>query len=161
MMSIPILQIITKQWDKGQLSEEDIRRRASIPDRYTIMFPPAVYAFDRSCIIDCHGFTRLAGRMKYAKPSRSAIAIDKFEIDLNEGKLIYTGSDDSPQTLGSLRDQWIQCRYQWRYNIHEGGMIYWLYEEVILNAIIVEDINPDIFLISEPTIGYENLEPPP
>ncbi len=160
-MSIPVLQIIIKQWDKGQQTEADVRQRAAVPDRYAIAFPPAIYAFDRSCIIDRHGCERLDGRVRYAKPSEDTVVIDRFKIDLNEKQLFYTtGSGDPAQPLSSLYNQWAQCRYQWRYSVCENGMIYWLYEEVMLNAIIVPDINPNIFLTTEPAIVHDNLDAP-
>ena len=54
-MSLLILQIVIKQWDKSQRTEAHERLRATIPDRYRIIFPPAFYVFDLSLtgIIGC------------------------------------------------------------------------------------------------------------
>jgi len=65
-MSLLILQIVIKQWDKSQRTEAHKRLRAAIPDTYPIIFPPAFYVFDKRCIIDQQGDDIQGGRVKYS-----------------------------------------------------------------------------------------------
>lgn len=152
-MSILVLQIITKQWDKSQRTDEHVRQRAGIPDRYLIEFPPAFYEFDNQCVIDQHGDDLLGNRVAVSQDDNRRIKFDRFQVCLNSMILEYTdkaGSDKDRKTVGSLDNYWIQCRYDWRYSVYEGGFFYWLYEEVTLNAIGISALNENVFLNSDP-----------
>jgi len=159
-MSILILQIIIKQWDKSQRTETHVLDRAKIPDRYPVIFPPAFYVFNKECVIDKHGGDLQGGRVKYSQSADGKIKFDRFQVCL-EGKVLEyfgtTESDEAPGIIGSLNNKWIQCKYNWRYGVFESGMYYWLYEEVILNAICINELNEKVFLNAGPAIVYEDL----
>ncbi len=159
-MSVLILQIIIKQWDKSQRSEVHVSMRNNIADSYRVISPPAVYAFDHQCIVDMHGDDRLGNRVKYAQTTEGTVKIDRFQITSNNNILEYcdtSKSDAEFKTIGLLEDNWIQCKYHWRYSIFEDDMFYWLYEDVTLNAIYTASFNENIFLNAEPALKYEDL----
>ncbi len=160
-MSVLILQIIIKQWDKSQRSEAHVLERANRPDRCSIKIPPAFYIFDKQCVIDQHGDDLQGGRVKYTQTAAGNLNLDRFQIDLNTNVLEYcdtSESDEETKTIGSLENNWIQCRYNWRYSIFEDEMFYWLYEDITLNAISIDSLNTNVFLSGEPAIGYEDLK---
>lgn len=154
-MSVLVLQIIIKQWDKSQRTQKHIEQRAKIPNQYPIIFPPAFYAFDKQCVINQHGDDLLGNRISYSKPDNDTIQFDRFQVKQSNKTLEYTGQPDSNSTarkLGTLDSEWLQCKYDWRYSIYEGGFYYWLYEEITLNAIYVDTLDDNIFINSEPKI---------
>lgn len=154
-MSILVLQIIIKQWDKSQRTEECVEQRAEIPDQYPINFPSAFYAFNNQCVIDQHGDDLLGDRVTYSQGDNEKIKFDRFQVCLDSNVLEYTGKPDSNndhKIMGSLDNKWIQSKYDWRYSVYEGGFYYWLYEEVTLNAIIISTLNESVFLSSDPVI---------
>ena len=157
-MSVLVLQIIIKQWDKSQRTAEHEKLRANIPDRYPLTFPPAVYVLDQYCVIDQHGDDIQGNRVKYFKDDDGQIKLDRFQIDADHN-LAYYGSQTQQSSLriGSLKNQWIQCKYNCRYSVFESDQFYWLYEEVTLNAICVDKFNEDIFLNAEPSIIYADF----
>lgn len=152
-----LLQIIVRQWDKGERSDADARRRAALPDRYPLEQPPAQSPGSDTIIIDCHGDNRLGNRLQYRPLSDHSLQIDRFCIDGQH--LAYT-DDENWHVLGSLYKPWIQARYQWRYRAEESGLIYWLYEEVILNVARTENFQPAIFVSAEPARVYGPLVSP-
>jgi hypothetical protein len=157
MMSILILQIVIKQWDKSQLTEKHILDRASIPDKYPVVFPPAFYVFNEECVIDKHGDDLQGDRIKYSKSADGKIKIDRFQVcpeSFDIEYLVSTKSDTIPEIIGSLDNQWVRCKYNWRYGILENDMNYWLYEEVTLNAIRANELSENVFLNIEPAIFY-------
>jgi len=158
-MSLLILQILIKQWDKSQVTEAHERLRATIPDKYSIIFPPAFYVFDNQCVIDQHGDDIQGGRVKYAKEADENIKFDRFQVGLNDKVIAYYGakSGETPRIIGSLINQWIQCKYKCRYSIFESDMYYWLYEEVTVNAIYLSKLNEQVFLSAEPSIVYTDF----
>jgi len=156
-MSILVLQIIIKQWDKSQRTEEHVKQRAKIPNQYPIGFPPAFYVFNNQCVIDQHGDDLLDDRVIYSHSANGKIKFDRFQVCLNSMELEYIGKSEpnnDRRVIGSLDNQWIQCKYNWRYSVYEGGFYYWLYEEVTLNLISVSTLNENVFLNSEPTIIF-------
>ena len=156
-MSILVLQIIIKQWDKSQRTEEYVEQRAEIPDQYTIDFPPAFYVFDKQCVIDQHGDDLLGDRVTYSQGDNGKIKFDRFQVCLNSNVIEYIGKSDydkDRRTIGSLDNKWIQCKYDWRYSVYEGGFYYWLYEEVMLNVISISTLNENVFLNSDPAIFF-------
>ena len=152
-----LLQIIFRQWDKGERRDADVRRRAALPDRYPLERPPAQVLGSDNIIIDCHGDDRLGNRLQYRSYPDHSLRIDRFHID---GRHLAYTNDTSWHALGSLHEPWIQARYQWRYRVEESGLIYWLYEEVILNVARTEKFRPDIFVSMEPVEVYGPLVTP-
>jgi hypothetical protein len=162
-MSILVLQIIIKQWDKGQRTQEYIEQRAEIPNQYPIAFPPAFYVFNNHCVIDQHGDDLLGDRVTYSTGSDGKIQFDRFQVCLDSKVLEYMGKGDSESasdsgkdraTIGSLDNNWIQCQYDWRYSVYEGGFYYWLYEEVTVNVISTSTLNENVFLNANPAIVF-------
>ena len=159
-MSILVLQIVIKQWDKSQRTETHVLERAKIPDKYPIIFPPAFYVFNKKCVIDQHGDDLQGGRVKYTQLADGKIKIDRFQVCLDGKDLEYFGISEpgeAPRIIGSLNNKWIQCKYNWRYGVFESDMYYWLYEEVTLNTICISKLNEKVFLNAEPAIVYEDL----
>ena len=154
-----VLQIIFRQWDKGQRSEQETQQRAALPDRYPVKVPPAQTLDAGDIILDQHGDDRLGNRLQYRQYPDQRFVIDRFHIDRANHRLAYD-NDTALLTLGPLATPWIQCRYQWRYRVEEGGMIYWLYETVILNMAISEEFDPDLFVCTEPARIHDQLTPP-
>ena len=158
-MSVLVLQLAIKQWDKSQLTEKYVLDRSRIPDKYPIVFPPAFYVFNEECVIDKHGDDLQGDRIKYSISADGKIKIDRFQVCLEDNVIKYfatTESDAAPEIIGSLDNQWIRCKYNWRYGILENDMNYWLYEEVTLNAIRSNELSENVFLNTEPTIFYED-----
>lgn len=160
-MSVIILQIIIKQWDKSQRTEAHVSERANKPDKYPIKIPSAFYISDNQCLIDQHGDDLQGGRIKYCQTPEGNLKLDRFQIELNKNLLEYSDTSETGEettTIGTLENNWIQCRYNWRYSIFENGMFYWLYEDITLNAIRITSLNANVFLSGEPAIVYEDLK---
>jgi len=152
-MSILVFQITIKQWDKSQRSPEHVTKRAAIITKHSIDFPPAFYAFNNQCVIDQHGDDLLGDRLTFSQDSNGKINFDRFRVCLDSKVIEYTAAPETNnnfKTLGSIDNQWIQCKYDWRYSVYEGGLYYWLYEEVTLNVIHQSTLNENVFLNSEP-----------
>ncbi|MEY3785913.1 MAG: hypothetical protein RLZ75_118 [Pseudomonadota bacterium] len=155
-----ILQIIITQWDKSQITKTDILQRAAIPDSYPIVFPSAFYDFNKKCIIDQHGDNRQKGRIKYIRLAEGKIKFDRFLLNLDEQTLAYVGAVKSNQPLnvvGNVYNQWLQCKYTDRYSVFEGGFYYWLYEQVTLNVICLDEFDENIFINTQPTLVFEDV----
>ncbi len=154
-MSLLVLQIIIKQWDKSQRTEGHIRKRAEIPIQYPINIPPAFYVFNNQCVIDQHGDDLLGKRITYSQDNNGKIIFDRFQVCLSRKSIEYRGeSAANHKVIGSLDNKWIQCKYSWRYSVYEGGLYYWLYEEVTLNVISMSTFDENIFLNYKPTIIF-------
>jgi len=156
-----VLQIVTKQWDKSQRTAAHVLDRANIPNRYPIIFPPAFYEFNKQCVIDRHGDDVRGGRLKYAQLADGKIKFDRFQLSLEDKAIAYLGAtqpDKAPNVIGSLNNQWVQCRYADRHSIFEGGFYYWLYEEVTLNAICIDEFNDNVFMDTEPALVFEDFQ---
>ena len=50
-MSVLVLQLIIKQWDKSQRTQQYVDERAKIASHYPINFPPARYTSDKQCVM--------------------------------------------------------------------------------------------------------------
>lgn len=154
-MSTLVIQFIIKQWDKRQRTQQHSDERAKIPDRYPIIFPPASYIVNDHCVIDQHGDDLLGNRIRFSQPDDDTIRFDRFHVNITNRILDYIAPSDADSvsnTLGSLDNTWIQCKYDWRYGVDEGGFYYWLYEAVTLNAMYVDTITENLFMDSEPEI---------
>lgn len=155
-----VLQIVIKQWDKSQRTAAHVLARADIPDRYPIIFPPAVYDANKQCVIDRHGDDVQGGRLKYAQLASGKIRFDRFQLSLEDHVVAYfdaTQPDKAASVIGSLNNQWVQCKYTDRYSVFEGGFYYWLYEEVALNAICISEFNENVFMGPEPALVFEDF----
>lgn len=154
-MSTFIVQIIIRQWDKSQNTPHHIDERAALPRCYPLAKETCFYAFDKQCIIDKQGDDIQGNRIRYKQIDDETIEIDLFKIALNTKLIAFIGHDDiasSACDLGSLDNNHIQCQYQWRYRVFEGGFYYWMYEHVTFNAIYVSTLDENVFINAEPDI---------
>ena len=112
-MSILVLQIVIKQWDKSQRTETHVLERAKILDKYPIIFPPAFYLFNKKCVIDQHGDDLQGGRVKYIQLADGKIKFDRFQV-CSFGKVLeyfdISEPGEAPRIIGSLNNKWIQCK---------------------------------------------------
>lgn len=150
-MSILVIQIIIKQWDKSERSAQHVEQRAKLADRYPIIFPAASYLFNQQCVVDLHGDDLQGNRIHWSQPDDDTILIDRFKIRISDKTLSYIEPTlpkfERPFTsLGSVDNKWLQCKYDWRYNVDYGGFYFWLYEEIIVNAIHVDSFDEKLFM---------------
>ena len=158
-MSILILQTTIKQWDKSQRTGQHVERRAAIPEEYPIAFPPAFYVFDENCIIDQHSDVLLSDRLIYRQDGEGKIKFDRFRVCMNTKTIEYTGnpvSEKAFRKVGSIDNNWIKCKYEWRYSVYRNDRYYWLYEEVSVNVISMTTLDKNIFLNSAPSTIFKD-----
>ena len=158
-MSLYLFQVITRQWDKSQLSPEHQAERAKQVDRLPLSRENAFYAFDKQCVIDRQGDNVMNSPIEYRKIDADTVEIDRFRIGLTAAKLSFLGLDEAglaPREIGSLENNFIQCQYQWRQRVYEGGFYYWLYEQRIINVIKVVELDERVFVDNEPSVFLLN-----
>ena len=154
-----VLQIIIQQWDKSQLSELHKQAREDLPDQYPIS-SSAFILFNGKILLDQHGDDVLGNRIRYQLTEAEALLIDRFRIDLNVKTVEFKPRlqvDEPPILLSKMKDGWIQCQYQWRYRIEEGGSIYWLYENVVVNICFLNEFDSNVFIDKPAQQRFENL----
>ncbi|MDO8828345.1 hypothetical protein [Methylophaga sp.] len=154
-----VFQIIIRQWDKSQLSEQHQQSRADLPDRYPISSSAFVLSYGK-ILLDQHGDDVSGNRVRHQLTGAEFLLIDRFRIDLNAKTVEFKPrlqADEPPILLSKLGDGWIQCQYQWRYRIEEGGFVYWLYENVIVNICFLEEMDASVFMVEPPRQRFENL----
>jgi len=158
-MSHYIFQIITKQWDKSELSEQHIAERSQLADRLPLSREGSVFALDQQCIIDRQGDNVMASQVQIAQVGADTIQVDRFQVSLSNASVEFIGLVDAelePCQFGSLDEHFIQCQYEWRQRVFEGGYYYWLYERVIVNAIKVSELDENVFVNKRPEVFILN-----
>ena len=153
-----VLQIIIRQWDKSQLSEQHIEERQALPGRYPIS-SSAQMLFDGRVLLDQQGDDVMGNRIRF-QLVENAVLIDRFRFDLDVQTVEFKARlqvDEQPKLLATLNNGWMQFQYQWRYRVEQGGFIYWLYEKVIVNVCFTEINEPDIFVDSSPSQCFNFL----
>lgn len=170
-MQTLILQIAIKQWDKSQRSPEYIASRAALPDCFKVMNKPEFLTLDKQCLIDQHTVDSIHNRhssepavisrsgrtLKKSMLANESVKLDRFIItknpESNELTLAYQAEKEAPLAIGELSNSWIKAQYQWRHRVEKDNQIFWLYEEVTLNAALVDDYDKNthenVFLDSE------------
>ena len=151
-----VLQIIIKQWDKSQLTADHVLERANSPGQYPILFPPAFYVANKQIVIDQHDGALQNKRIKWGLPTDEKIIFDRFELGMDSKKLTYFNNPKTANLLGSLNQQFIKCTYTDRQSIFEGGFYYWLFEEVTVNAICIDEFDENIFIKTKPAIVFKD-----
>lgn len=154
-----ILQIIIRQWDKSQRSEQAMLARSALPDRYPVKMPPAKLLFDDLIIIDQHGDDLLANRLQYQRLENDLL-IDRFRFNLINRTVEFKKkltAGTPPVQLTEITDGWQQFHYQWRYRVEHQEQLFWLYESVILNAACSADFDEQLFVKSLPEQRFDNL----
>lgn len=158
-MTTLVVQIVIQQWDKGQRSDADVKARADEPNRLSVEEPNARYLFDHQVVLDQHGDDVMGNRIRYELSDDGRFIIDRFRFDLNSKALEYIAQPDSmlpTEPIADMHAGWIQCRYQWRYRVYEGGFHYWLYEAITINAAFVDKVREDVFTSAEPEKVFES-----
>ncbi len=159
LMNKLILQFIIRQWDKSQRSEHDIQARNALPDRYPVKIPPAKSLFDEQVIIDQHGDDLFGNRLQYQLVD-NYLLIDRFRFDLDAQTVEFKArltSADMPTQLAKIDNGWRQFQYQCRYRVDDSRYIYWLYENITLNACFADNFDQDFFVKSEPQETFFDL----
>jgi len=152
-MSMLVIQTITRQWDKSQRTAEHIAARKELPDCYSVSSAAAKSLFSGKVVLDSRGDDTLGDRIQYELFDGDKFIIDRFGFDLENKEVAYFPPEDSgqePELITTMDDGWIQCRYEWRYRVDEGGYIFWLYEQFTVNARFVDSLSEDVFMTSEP-----------
>jgi len=153
-----VVQIIIFQWDKSQLSDAHKKARAGLPDRYPLKSSSSVLS-NKQILLDKHGDDISGNRIRY-QLTDDYFLIDRYRVGLKAKKVEFKPrlqADEPPILLTSLEEGWVQCQYQWRYRMDEGGYIYWLYENVIVNVCFAEKNDPGVFVNSPPAQRFTTL----
>jgi len=154
-----VLQIIIRQWDKSQLSEQHTQARKALPDRY-LLSSSALAIAEGQVLLDQQGNDLSGNRIGYQLTEDNAFLIDRFRFDLDCQTVEFKSTlqaNEPPKLLATLDDDWIQCQYEWRYRVDEGGFIYWRYENMILNACFAETVHPTVFTSSAVKQIFDHL----
>lgn len=154
-----ILQIIIRQWDKSQMSEQAVLERQALPDRYPVNIPPAKSLFADRVIIDQQGDDLRGNRLQYQLVD-NYLLIDRFRFDLTAQTVDFKSqliAEAQPLQLTKITDGWQQFHYQWRYRIEYNEQIFWLYESVIFNAAYSKRFSENLFVKPSPDQQLGNL----
>lgn len=153
-----VIQIVIKQWDKAQTSDEDIEARQQIPNHYHVNLSALNFIFDKTIAIEQLGDDVMGHRIRYELLDDDKFIIDRFGFDLTSKAVVYFPQADSmqsPSHITTLDSGWAQCEYEWRYKVFQGGYYYWLYEHVTLNACFMETLVEDVFTSSAPVFVFK------
>ncbi len=154
-MSTLIFQIHIKRWDKSQRSPDDVAKRQALPVCSTIKAKAEFFILDKKCIIDMHS-TDDHRELTKSLLKDGSVKLERFIINEQDGKRSLGYQEDNQEIIeiGDLNQGWIQAKYNWRYSVEQDNEIFWLYEEITLNAACVEEFGGDYFLKSEPAILF-------
>jgi len=153
-----VIQIVIKQWDKAQTSEQDIQARQQIPNHYQLTPSATNVIFDKKVALEQIGDDVMGDRIRYELLDEDKFIIDRFGFDLTNKAVVYFPKADSmqsPSHITTLDSGWAQCVYEWRYKVFQGGYYYWLYEHVTLNASFVETLSEDVFTNTAPVFEFK------
>ncbi len=155
-MSTLIFQIHIKCWDKSQRSTEDVAQRQALPVCSTIDSKPEFFILDKKCVIDIHS-TGNHRELKKAMMKDGSVKLERFIIHEQDGKTVLGYQEDNKEIvkIGDLNEGWIQAKYNWRYSVEQDNEIFWLYEEVTLNAACVDNFGNDYFLENNPKLSFD------
>jgi len=110
-MSLIILQITIKQWDKSQRTAAYVLQRANIPEAYPLIFPQAFYVFNKQCVIDQQGDDIQGNRIKYAQDSDGNIYFDRFRIGKENNVIAYHSMFKFSAITGLKNSQFYQLNF--------------------------------------------------
>ena len=174
-MNTLVFQVVIKQWDKSQRSPEHAAARAITPERFHLINSPEFLILENQCLIDQHTLDFIdsepnetshiqatnGGRtLKKAMLADGAVKLDRLIIKKDEQagfQLSYQAEKELPVNIGRLENGWLQAKYQWRHRVEKNNQIFWLYEEVTLNAAWVEHMKLDIFLSNPPAMIFKGV----
>lgn len=155
-----VLQLTVQQWEKAQQSPEHQAARQQQPKRHIIEADTMTSLFDGRVILDQHGDSHTANRIRYQLIDDRFLLIDRFRIDLQRQGIEFKArldADHAPVLLTTLEQGWVECSYQWRYRVAASGLIFWRYEAVTVNVASVEQLDPRLFLHTPPIQSFMNL----
>ncbi|GAA6135256.1 hypothetical protein NBRC116188_20460 [Oceaniserpentilla sp. 4NH20-0058] len=172
-----IFQLTLKQWDKSQRHDAFQTAIANATNVYPIQSKPEFRLFELPCVFDQHtlDFTtepleptsaehiigNQAGRpIKQSLLEDGSAKLDRFIISnqQNSIQLAYEDEEGNISKIGGFKNGWIQAQYQWRYRVEKNNEIFWLYEEVTLNAALVDEIKQDVFLAQPPASTFNTAK---
>lgn len=160
-MTILHLQITIKQWDKSQLTQAHKLARAALPVQHEIDLDAVQAANNKQIVIDKHGDDLLGNRLQSMQTKKDFFLIDRFRFYIKNRRVEYklhANNKNESQKIAQLDRGWLQACYDWRYRVEHEGMIFWLYEEVTLNAGFSDGIKQDLFLSTERSYYFEQRE---
>ena len=173
-MKTLIFQVVLKQWDKSQRTDEHSALRAAIEDRYAITTDPQFMVLEAQCIVDQHavnfsGDAQLssgnhAGRtLKKSMLTNRAIKLDNLvisntETGTNGVNLHFEDTQGELHHVGELNNNWAQVKYQWRYSVEKNNQIFWLYEDTTINVAYVDKLNARYFLTQAPSECFDEAK---
>lgn len=140
-----IVQTFLTQWDKSQRSEADIRARLSQPHRALVDIASANRVDSERIVLDTHGEPEQKSRIQFHLDNDD-FYVDRFHFSLSDKTLEYKTVQASPKLISGFNKGWVQCRYNWRRRVEQNGYIFWLYEDITLNACFVEEFQQDVFM---------------
>lgn len=155
-MSTLIFQIHIKCWDKSQRSPQDVAQRQALPVCSTIDSKPEFFILDKKCVIDLHSTGSLR-ELKKSIMKDGSVKLERFIIHEQDGKTVLGYQEDNKEivAIGDLNEGWIQAKYNCRYSVEKDNEIYWLYEELTLNAACVDNFGNDYFLENKPQLTFD------
>ncbi len=116
--------------------------------------------FDGRVLLDQHGDTHTANRIRYQLIHDRYLLIDRFRVDLQRLTIEFKARLEAELAhvlLTTLEQGWVECSYQWRYRVEESGFIFWRYEALTVNVASVEQFDPRLFLHTAPVQSFMNL----
>jgi len=171
-----IFQIVFKQWDKSQRSPDCQAVISQTPNVYPVASQSQFMLFELPCVFEQHALDFIneplehptaehvsgnqAGRViKQAILSDGSAKFDRFIIAKQDKhiQLSYEDEEGMVSDIGLLDNGWVQAGYQWRYRIEKNNEIFWQYEEVTLNAALVESMTTDVFTKKPPAILFNGV----
>lgn len=155
-MSTLVFQIHIKRWDKSQRSTDDVAKRQALPVCSTIKAKAEFFILDKKCLIDIHS-TGAHRELKKSLLKNGSVKLERFIINEKDGKTSLSYQEDNQEIIeiGDLNQGWIQAKYNWRYSVEQDNEIFWLYEEVTLNAACIEEFGNDYFLKNKPKLCFD------
>ncbi len=150
-----IVQILITQWDKSQRTDAHKQQRLNRQDKTLVNTSSANCIAKEQLVIDMHGDDE--GKRIQFHLDGDDFYIDRFHFSLSKQILEYKTAQSSAIEISHLKDGWVQCRYNWRRRVEQGGFIYWLYEDVTLNACFVDEFQSEVFMSKAPERVFTDL----
>ncbi len=159
-MNTLIFQIDIKQWDKSQRTDEHVAARAVLASCHPIKAKPQFFILNKDCIIDQHTNTHSASNRELETKlmKDGSVMLERFLINEDDGKVMlsYQVNNSERISIGNLNHGWIQAKYTWRKSVQQNDQIFWLYEEITLNAVCLESFEADYFLSQPPKLVFNS-----
>jgi hypothetical protein len=149
-MTLIILQTILKQWDKSELTDYHAEKRSNIADQFSINNPPATFICDEKCLLDHHKFGSFETDLIFSAYKNNTVGFSQFKVNLNDCEIELDGCRNQ-----LVLNRWLKFHYLNRRRVFENNLYFWLYEKLTLNAVLLVQSDPHVFLQSRP---YHTIE---